>query len=228
MSNYITSIHVNQIFHLKDLDIPVSTDKKQHLLLTGKNGSGKTSLMNAMMEFIEKIYADKPLQFLDYDKTLKSFNEALEQYKQQGDAGNVAKHESYIRSWEQMKKALYGKVDVKFKDITKLEPFNRNLPDSTRFYAVEAEACFSVDGTDVYRFSSDCDRVWIDGRLVIDNSEEEAKRFSRHDVELALSEGGHSVRVLYIFNIRGGWNPLRNKTEVMIRRKGNSQYITTN
>jgi energy-coupling factor transporter ATP-binding protein EcfA2 len=76
MSNYITSIHVNHIFHLKDLDIPVSTEKKQHLLLTGKNGSGKTLLMNAMMEFIEKIYADKPLQFLDYDKTLKSFNDA--------------------------------------------------------------------------------------------------------------------------------------------------------
>ena len=111
MSNYITSIHVNQIFHLKYLDIPVSTDKKQHLLLTGKNGSGKTSLMNAMMEFIEKIYADKSLQFLDYDKNLKIINEALERYNQKGDAGNVAKHESYIRSLEQQKKALYGKVD---------------------------------------------------------------------------------------------------------------------
>lgn len=120
MSNFITSIHINKIFHLENLDIPVSAGKRQHLLLTGKNGSGKTSLMNAIMEFIEKIYADKPLQFLDYDKTLKSFNETLEQYKQQGDAGNVAKYESYIRTWEQQKRALYGKVDVKFKDITKL------------------------------------------------------------------------------------------------------------
>ena len=115
-----------------------------------------------------------------------------------------------------------------FKGITKLEPYNRNLPDSTVFYAVEAESCFSVDGTDIYRFSSDCDRVWIDGRLIIDNSEEEAKRFSRHDIELALAEGEHSVRVLYIFNVRGGWNPLRNSPEVMIRKKGNVQYITTN
>lgn len=64
MSNYITSIHINQIFHLKDLDILLSAEKKQHLLLTGKNGSGKTSLMNTIMEFIEKIYADKNLGFL--------------------------------------------------------------------------------------------------------------------------------------------------------------------
>ena len=118
--NYITSIHVNQIFHLKDLDIPVSTDKKQHLLLTGKNGSGKTSLMNAMMDFIEKIYTDKNLQFLEYDKNLHNSCNLLEQYKRQGDASNVAKFESYVRLWEQKKNALYGKVNVKFNDITKL------------------------------------------------------------------------------------------------------------
>lgn len=53
MNNFITSIHINQIFHLKDLDIVISEKSKQHLLLTGKNGSGKTSLMNAIMEFLE-------------------------------------------------------------------------------------------------------------------------------------------------------------------------------
>ena len=120
MSNYITSIHVNQIFHLKDLNIPVSTDKKQHLLLTGKNGSGKTSLMNAMMEFIEKVYADKNLHFLDFDKHLKNVNDALERYKQQGDAANIVKYEEMAKIWEHKKEDLYGKVDVKFKDITKL------------------------------------------------------------------------------------------------------------
>ena len=120
MSNYITSIHVNQIFHLKDLNIPVSTDKKQHLLLTGKNGSGKTSLMNAMMEFIEKVYVDKNLEFLDYDKNLKYVNDALKQYKQQGDAANIVKYEEMVKIWEHKKEDLYGKVDVKFKDITKL------------------------------------------------------------------------------------------------------------
>ena len=120
MSNYIKSIHINQIFHLKDLDIPVSTDKKQHLLLTGKNGSGKTSLMNAMMKFIENVYSDKSLQFLDYDKRLKTVNDALEQYRRQGDAANIVKYEELTKMWGHKKEVLYGKVDVKFNDITKL------------------------------------------------------------------------------------------------------------
>lgn len=71
MSNYITSIHINQIFHLKDLDIPMSSEKKQHLLLTGKNGSGKTSLMNAIMEFIEKIYAGESSIYGKVDVSMK-------------------------------------------------------------------------------------------------------------------------------------------------------------
>lgn len=120
MSNFITSIHVNQIFHLKDLDINLSGDKMQHLLLTGKNGSGKTSLMNAIIEFIEKVYADKNLSFLDYKKNLEVFKQARERYKQKGDEGRVLQYEGYIKTAEQNLSSLYGKVAVTFKDITKL------------------------------------------------------------------------------------------------------------
>lgn len=120
MSNYISSIHINKIFHLENLDIHVSTGKRQHLLLTGKNGSGKTSLMNAIMEFIDKIYADKGLQFLDYKKNLKETELVLERYRQQGDAANIAKFEGYVKDWKKRISDLYGKVDISFSDITKL------------------------------------------------------------------------------------------------------------
>ncbi len=120
MSNFITSLHINKIFHLENLDIHVSTERKQHLLLTGRNGSGKTSLLNAIMEFIERIYADKNLQFLDYQKNLKNSEANLERYRQQGDTGNIAKFEVNLKHWQQKTQDLYGKVDVSFSDITKL------------------------------------------------------------------------------------------------------------
>ncbi len=121
--------------------------------------------------------------------------------------------------------AQWSPIEIEsLRDITSLEPYNRNLPDSTNFFAVDAEACFKVGETAVYRFSSDCDRVWIDGNLLIDNSEETVKRYSRHDAELALAKGTHSVRVLYIFNVKGGWNPLRNKSDVQIRKSGDTEW----
>ncbi|MDR0380878.1 MAG: AAA family ATPase [Oscillospiraceae bacterium] len=45
---FITKIHITQVRHLQDVDIVLSDTERKHLILTGKNGSGKTSLLEAM------------------------------------------------------------------------------------------------------------------------------------------------------------------------------------
>ena len=45
---FISRIYINGVRHLKEIEIPLSTKERKHLILTGKNGSGKTSLLNAM------------------------------------------------------------------------------------------------------------------------------------------------------------------------------------
>ncbi|MBO4565973.1 MAG: family 20 glycosylhydrolase [Bacteroidales bacterium] len=119
-----------------------------------------------------------------------------------------------------IKDAEWKEVSIaQFGELTSLEPYNRNLPDSTRFYAAEAEGCFSVPKTGTYRFSSDCDMVWVDDVLTVDNSGE-VKRYSRHDRELVLEKGTHKVKALFIYNVIGGWNNLRGKTDVNIMPAG--------
>jgi recombinational DNA repair ATPase RecF len=44
MSNFITEINIKKVRHLENIDI-VLGDEKKHLILTGKNGSGKTSVL---------------------------------------------------------------------------------------------------------------------------------------------------------------------------------------
>ena len=120
--------------------------------------------------------------------------------------------------------ASWREVSLKrLKSINELEPFDRNLPDSTVFYGARAEASFRIGETGVYRFSSDCDQVWIDGKLLIDNGDE-VKRFSRQDAEMALEEGVHTVRVVYLYNLLGGWNSRRSKTEVLVKRSGEAEF----
>ena len=53
---YIKKIHIGQVRHLKDVDIPICEDECRHLILTGRNGSGKTSLLEAMKEYFELLY----------------------------------------------------------------------------------------------------------------------------------------------------------------------------
>ena len=55
MNRYIKNIHINQVRHLKDINIPLEKDAYPHLMITGKNGSGKTSLLNAIADHLEKI-----------------------------------------------------------------------------------------------------------------------------------------------------------------------------
>ncbi len=52
---FISHIHINQVRHLKNLDIPLSATERQHLILTGANGSGKTSFLLELKEYLKEI-----------------------------------------------------------------------------------------------------------------------------------------------------------------------------
>ena len=75
MSRYIKNIHINEVRHLKDIDIPLEKEAYPHLIITGKNGSGKTSLLNAMAEHIEKVVNTN--DYRDYEESRENL-ECLE------------------------------------------------------------------------------------------------------------------------------------------------------
>lgn len=75
MARYITNIHVNKLFHLSDFDIPVADDNAPHLILTGKNGSGKTITLNAIADLLDKIKEDADLIYRDYPKWMRTLND---------------------------------------------------------------------------------------------------------------------------------------------------------
>lgn len=59
---YMTKIDIQKVRHLSDIHIPFYSDDSQparkHLILTGKNGSGKTSVLHALMQQLEYIVSD--------------------------------------------------------------------------------------------------------------------------------------------------------------------------
>ena len=42
---FITDLHIEKVRHIENFDIPLSKSEMKHLIITGKNGSGKTSLL---------------------------------------------------------------------------------------------------------------------------------------------------------------------------------------
>ena len=49
---YIKTITIDKVRHLNGITIPIADQGKKHLILTGKNGSGKTSLLQALSKHL--------------------------------------------------------------------------------------------------------------------------------------------------------------------------------
>lgn len=56
---FIREIDIDKLYHLSDIKIQLDSTKRQHLLLTGKNGSGKTSLLLEIEKFLKAINDEK-------------------------------------------------------------------------------------------------------------------------------------------------------------------------
>lgn len=52
---FVKNITIEKVRHLQNIQISVSDDTLKHLIITGKNGSGKTSLLEAMSGYLKSI-----------------------------------------------------------------------------------------------------------------------------------------------------------------------------
>lgn len=55
MEHYLTQIEINKVRHLSNIKINLQNDIRQHLLLTGRNGCGKTSLLVSICKYLKSI-----------------------------------------------------------------------------------------------------------------------------------------------------------------------------
>lgn len=142
MSNYITNIKVNHIFHLENFCIPISDTEKKHLIITGKNGSGKTILLNAILEHLNKICYEQDLKFLNWKEHLAFFQEKLKESKETNDKQQIISKESTVKLFQRNIEQLYGKVELSFHDIYSLSKDFLGRDFIIAYYADERKSKF--------------------------------------------------------------------------------------
>lgn len=64
-NTFLTSVDIQKVRHLHDILVPLSDKERKHLILTGKNGSGKTSVLDALSDFLDFVVD------FDFDKCLR-------------------------------------------------------------------------------------------------------------------------------------------------------------
>ena len=66
---FVKEIQVNEVRNIKDFRIPLANDKKRNLIITGKNGCGKTSLLRELKIFLTSAIDGRLAQ---YDSVVES------------------------------------------------------------------------------------------------------------------------------------------------------------
>ena len=141
MNYYIKNIHINKLFHLNDFDIPISRQEFPHLIITGKNGSGKTVLLNAISDFLNIIKNDKSADFLEYQKQLDIWNSQL---KNAIDERGRMQAQQQIEHISNRIQNLYGKIDLQSDLLGSIiEKYNRGEFVIT-FYQADRKIKMSV------------------------------------------------------------------------------------
>lgn len=77
---FMTSLLIHKVRHLENITIPLAEDSVKHLILTGKNGSGKTSVLEALADFLnDSLFLDQSLfkRVLAYYTKLSEMREEL-------------------------------------------------------------------------------------------------------------------------------------------------------
>ncbi len=82
---FIKKIHINQVRNIKDFEIPISETEKKHLIITGKNGSGKTSLLNELKFYLGNVISGTYDYYIKHLEYLKRPIFTLPNYKSQTD-----------------------------------------------------------------------------------------------------------------------------------------------
>jgi predicted ATP-binding protein involved in virulence len=78
---FISDIKINNVRHLKGIEIPISTEKRKHLILTGKNGSGKTTVLNAVRDYLRGISNKQYGNIQSWKQNISQWKAQIESYE---------------------------------------------------------------------------------------------------------------------------------------------------
>lgn len=96
---FLTAVNIAKVRHLQGITIPLSDEKRKHLILTGKNGSGKTSVLEALAEHFYYIVGDFRTKE-EIQSTIDFLKRQLPKGMSEADKHAAAKTQSNVQRWE--------------------------------------------------------------------------------------------------------------------------------
>ncbi len=100
-ATFMTALNIVNVRHLKNITIPLSTTERRSIILTGKNGSGKTSVLESLENFLEFVVSSN---FYTKDKCERRICElrqkTLSASSTEENKLNAQQNQPLLKTWE--------------------------------------------------------------------------------------------------------------------------------
>lgn len=117
---FITDLTIDKVRHLEDIHIPLSQDQMKHLIFTGKNGSGKTSVLDALAGYLNEVSASLSVVINKEDIEMMENAYGAELQKNNEDSGIIEIKKRIENNRKLIKEATHGlslKLNYSLTDI---------------------------------------------------------------------------------------------------------------
>ena len=138
---FISEINIEKLYHLSNITIELDTTKRQHLLLTGKNGSGKTSLLLRLVRYL-KVLKDGHL--IRLTRTWPELEEDAKRKMEHASSENERfKAEQDYWQWSDLIRKYSDGIRVAWNDNDGLESAYQKGEFITAYFPAERKAQFA-------------------------------------------------------------------------------------
>lgn len=108
---FITKLILEKVRNLDYIEIPLSKDKKKHLIFTGRNGSGKTTILDGLSEYFNELVTTNHLELVEMQLSNAEMQLSIAQ-KQNMVKSELLDRENDVRDAEQEVKSIKRGFDV--------------------------------------------------------------------------------------------------------------------
>lgn len=122
---FITDLAIEKIRHLNNLSISLDRSERKHLILTGKNGAGKSTVLESINKFLTHIQNGNYQSYDSFKETLNFHQKQLDLATKSENTSQIASSTNNIRNvknWFDQ----FGGIEINF-NITPPEVFNASI-----------------------------------------------------------------------------------------------------
>ena len=136
MSQYVERIQIHDVRHLQDIDIHIGgADERgpRHLILTGPNGSGKTSVLEALVSYFGGVPNQHLVSIPTWQNSLAQIKRQIDTIDSQLSSADEAEWKTLTSQRESIQQSA-NNIESVISPYTKIEPQIRDIAGLTRLY----------------------------------------------------------------------------------------------